>query len=203
MAPIPLPRALISTLIGYRADTDIDTDTHALHQRSPELSSAIIHFESSIVRRATQVVSIPATYGGLDAGPSPGTVAGIILGSVGGFILVLYVIYTAFAWTNGRSVIEEEVVVRRSPSHRRRSREVVEVVRSRSPPRSRHHHDRVVVDESVTTQTEDDVVEVIEEASSVEQPPRRTRSKRTSGSYRTVDPYEYGGGDIPPRRVRR
>ncbi|KAJ9293785.1 hypothetical protein DTO271G3_7412 [Paecilomyces variotii] len=205
MAPIPLPRPLISTLIKPRADIHIDnyTITHgyALHKRSTTThSSAILNPGSSLVSRQTQVVSIPATYGGLDAGPAPGVVAGIILGSVGGFFLLLYFIYTAVGWNNNRlSVVEEDVVVRRSPSRRRRSREVVEVVRSRSPPRSRH--DRIVVEESVTTQTEDDVVEVIEEASSVEPAPRRSR--RSGGSYRTVDPYEYGGGDAPPRRVRR
>lgn len=204
MAPIPLSRPLISTLIRPRADIDIDNYTHgyALHDRSTTAhSSAILNPGSSLVSRQTQVVSIPVTYGGLDAGPSPGVVAGIILGSVGGFFLLLYLIYTAVAWNNNRlSVVEEDIVVRRSPSHRRRSREVVEVVRSRSPPRSRHH-DRIVVEEPVTTQTEDDVVEVIEEASSVEPPPRRSR--RSGGSYRTVDPYEYGGGDAPPRRMRR
>ncbi|KAL1856630.1 hypothetical protein Plec18170_003600 [Paecilomyces lecythidis] len=202
MAPVPLSLSLISTLIKPRADADIDVHPHdyVLHERST--TSAIVNSGSSLVRRQTQVVSIPATYGGLNAGPSPGVVAGIILGSVGGFLLLLYIIYTAVAWNNSRfNITEEDIVVQRSPSHRRRSREVVEVVRSRSPPRSRHHHDRIVVDESVTTQTEDDVVEVIEEASSVEPAPRRSR--RSGGSYRTVDPYEYGGGQAPPRRVRR
>ncbi|GAD98106.1 conserved hypothetical protein [Paecilomyces variotii No. 5] len=204
MAPIPLYRPLISTLIKPRADADNDVHTHgyALHERSTTgQSSAIENSGACLVHRQAQVVSIPATYGGLNAGPSPGVVAGIILGSVGGFLLLLYIIYTAVAWNNNRlTIAEEDIVVRRSPSHRRRSREVVEVVRSRSPPRSRHN-DRIVVDESVTTQTEDDVVEVIEEASSVEPAPRRSR--RSGGSYRAVDPYAYGGGDAPPRRVRR
>ena len=44
-----------------------------------------------------------------------------------------------------------------------------------------------------------DVVEVYEDQSP--SPPRR-KSGRGSG-YRTVDPYEYGGGGRPVRSVRR
>lgn len=56
---------------------------------------------------------IPTTYGNLNSGPPPGTVVGIVLGSVGGFLLLLWLFYTCF--NVGRpseddSVVEEVVV---------------------------------------------------------------------------------------------
>lgn len=42
---------------------------------------------------STTFVAIPSTYGALDSSPSPGVVAGIVLGSVAAFLLLLYVIY--------------------------------------------------------------------------------------------------------------
>ena len=43
---------------------------------------------------ADNTPTIPAYYGSLHSGPDPGTVAGIVLGSVAGFILLLWLIYT-------------------------------------------------------------------------------------------------------------
>ncbi|KAH6895480.1 hypothetical protein B0T10DRAFT_478056 [Thelonectria olida] len=37
--------------------------------------------------------AIPSTYGDLNSSPSPGVVAGIVLGAVAGFLLLLYVVY--------------------------------------------------------------------------------------------------------------
>ena len=76
---------------------------------------------SSIVRRQT-VVAIPATYSGLDAGPPPGNIVGIVLGSVAGFLLILWLIYTCSNMGGGGEVVAEEVVRRRSRSPRRSSR---------------------------------------------------------------------------------
>jgi hypothetical protein len=41
-----------------------------------------------------ETTTIPAHYGSLHSGPDPGTVAGITLGSVAGFILLLWLLYT-------------------------------------------------------------------------------------------------------------
>src|SRR3954470_19351034 len=78
-------------------------------------------------RRQTAVLAIPTTYTGLNTDPQPGTVVGIVLGSVAGFLLLIWVIYTCFAasasfsgWGN-RVVVEEEVVRRRSTSRRQSS----------------------------------------------------------------------------------
>ncbi|KAH7160807.1 hypothetical protein EDB81DRAFT_327198 [Dactylonectria macrodidyma] len=51
----------------------------------------------SLVARAddssSSFVPIPSTYGSLNSSPSPGVVVGIVLGSVAGFLLLLYIIY--------------------------------------------------------------------------------------------------------------
>lgn len=77
----------------------------------------------------------------------------------------------------------------------------IEVVEEEGRRRRHPDNDNIVVEESVTSASrtdEGDVVEVLEEHSSVDGPvaPGRSRSRRSrvSGSYRTVDPYEYGGG---------
>lgn len=84
--------------------------------------------------RATTSI-IPTGYGSIDSGPSPGTVAGIVLGSVGGFLLVLWLFYTCInfgsGWGGG-STYTESVVVRerdRRKSHHgsHRSRRASEV----------------------------------------------------------------------------
>lgn len=174
---------------------------------------------ASLLRRQVQSSIIPTTYSGLNAGPAPGTVVGIVFGSVAGFLLILWLIYSIFMAQSGHSApVEEEVVVsrrrsrsprrssprrsspRRPPSSRSHS-EVIEVSRQRSPPRRETRRETVILEETRRPpQREDDIVEVIEEHS----PPRRVRreSRRESG-YRTVDPEAFGGGNRPLRKVSR
>lgn len=172
---------------------------------------------------------IPLSYQGLNSSPAPGAVVGIVLGSVAGFLLVMWLLLTV-ANLGGRNTIagEEEIVVRdrhpRSPRSRRSRRssrhEIREVSRSPRPrqhivveerrtsmpppppPQPRPRSRSVLVEERVTTERRvdgDDVVEVIEEHS----PPRRHRSRRESGGYRSVDPESYAGGDYPQRHISR
>jgi hypothetical protein len=168
-------------------------------------SKNILHVH---LEKRYSTISIPSTYGHLNTSPPPGTVAGIVLGSVGGVVLILYLTFLALnpggLARGSPSVIDEEVVVRSRRSPSRRS-EVIEVVEERDRdhdrrrdsyrrPGSRRNH--VVVEESMTgTSVTDDpnVVEVIEEEessalSTISPEPRR------GGGYRTVDPLEYGGG---------
>ncbi|KAI8689896.1 hypothetical protein LRP88_13804 [Fusarium phalaenopsidis] len=42
---------------------------------------------------STSFVPVPSTYGNLDNSPHPGVVAGIVLGSVAGFLLLLWLVY--------------------------------------------------------------------------------------------------------------
>ncbi|MCJ1465729.1 hypothetical protein MMC07_004348 [Pseudocyphellaria aurata] len=159
---------------------------------------------------------VPSTYSGINSGPEPGTVVGIVLGSVGGFLLLLWLIYTCFNFANPSSAVYEEEIVRRHshsprrPVSRSRSRsEVIEVRQHRSPPRQRSPHrevrrETVVVEETTRRPERDreDFVEVIEEHSPP--PPRRSRGSGSGGRYyRTVDPGAFGGGSSAPRRFRR
>lgn len=176
---------------------------------------------SSIFRRQVDPSVIPTTYSGLNAGPTPGTVVGIVFGSVAGFLIVLGVIYI-FVNGVGRnrdtSSIEEEVVIRRRSRSPRRSSprrssprrppsshsrsEVIEVSRHRSPPRRETRRETVIMEETRRpAPRDDDIVEVIEDHS----PPRRVKreSSRRESGYRTVDPEAFGGGSRPMRKVSR
>jgi hypothetical protein len=242
MAPISIPRApsgdqirqvsqSISTSLSSIPSTlqrrDAPDDVYvSIHKNIPFIPRAIQHISNLLSRtsgpissaitlpkRQNQILAIPTTYAGLNDGPAPGTVAGIVIGAVGGFLLILWLLYTCFSMGGfgggrGGEVVEEEIVRRRSRSPRRsRSHsETIEITKSRSPQR----RERIVVEETrrVSRPPEpepediiDDIVEVIEEHSLSPPPPSRRTSKRTSG-YRNVDPAEFGGGGRPMRKVR-
>ncbi|KAJ5658775.1 uncharacterized protein N7484_002424 [Penicillium longicatenatum] len=189
---------------------DLNLNTSIL-QPAPSINEKTHQILSSNLQKRYSTISIPSTYGGLN-GPPPGTVAGIVLGSVGGVVLILYLTFLALnpgGLARGvSSSVDEEVVAtgRRGPSLRRHG-DTIEVVeerdrrdsyRRRPSPRDRDD-DRIVVEESMTgTATSDgrDVVEVFEEESSAvssvsTRPPRRARSHRSG--VRTIDPLDYGG----------
>lgn len=177
--------------------------------------------ESLVRRQQAPPRLIPATYAGLNRGPSPGTVVGIVLGSVAGFLLILWLIYTCVNFNATRAVgtYEEETVVRRrsrsprssrrspsrhAPSRSRSRSEVIEVSRHRSPPRRETRRETVIMEERSRpppppVEREDDIVEVIEEHS----PVRRSSGSRRVSGYRTVDPEAFGGGNRPMRKVSR
>jgi hypothetical protein len=78
-----------------------------------------------LFRRQTQAdpnigVIIPTTYVGQTTDPSPGTVAGIVLGSILGFLLLVWLMMTALSSTTPAEMSEEVIEVRnrRSPSPR-------------------------------------------------------------------------------------
>jgi hypothetical protein len=104
---------------------------------------------ATIQKRQRGILAIPTTYLGLNSGPQPGVLVGIVLGAVFGFLLIVYLIYAIASFGGGyfrrTTVVEEEVVRRRSTSPRRRRRRVYE---------------------------EEDVVEVIEERRSSRRPSR-------------------------------
>lgn len=240
MAPVSIPSSLSSTasFLSRSALTSdslphissrvvLESTSHSLRSLS-NLQPLSGHFSNIASRQTTasssngqSVVAIPATYSGLNAGPQPGTVVGIVLGTVGGILLILYLLYTCFnmGGTSGATAVaasEIDVeVVRRDRERRRRSvapasapSEVIEVSRrSRTPPPRRQ--ERIIIEETsrprerersrIVEEREDDIVEVIEEHS----PPPQRRSRRVSSGYRNVDPGEFAGGDRPMRKVRR
>ncbi|MCJ1451554.1 hypothetical protein MMC28_001893 [Mycoblastus sanguinarius] len=146
-----------------------------------------IHVRSltSLFQRETTVTAtanpiIPATYTGIDSGPTSGTVVGIVFGSVAGFLLLLWLIYTCFMGfgpTNVRSsIVEEEVTVRRRSRSPRRSppRRAPSPPSSHSPSRhSVSHHSH----HSASRHSRSEVIEV-QSVRRERTPPRRESSRR-------------------------
>jgi hypothetical protein len=208
--PHPTPSTAASTLplLIRRASSSLSHTKHTL--------LSLLH------RRQTTTI-IPADYTNINSSLSPGAVIGIVLGSVGGFLLILWLIYTLMggniavgASSDVSSIVIRERKRSRRGSSRRTSsrRESVEVREVRRPPAV----ERVVVEErresrpgpppavvveveSSSLGSEDEVV-VIEEHSP---PPRRASGskKAKESGYRPVDPMAYGGGDEPLRGVDR
>ena len=184
-----------------------------LATRSPILTDVLAPLtDDTLTKRQSYVLAIPTTYAGLNDGPAPGVLVGIVLGAIAGFLLIFFIILFGARAYGGRAIIEKEVIHHSHREHRdRRSRSrsthkseaprretrretiVKERVRRETRPAPASEPDEVIVEEE-----EDDIVEVIEEHS----PERRPTSKRTSG-FRTVDPAEFGGGNAPRRKVSR
>lgn len=220
MAPIPIAAVLNTRIpISLPVSADILTPFASLAKRLPADLDAVHSRLLAVLKRQQNPEIIPTTYGSINSGPAPGTVVGIVLGSVGGFLLVLWLIYTCAQFGNpggsGSSYTESVVVRERRKSHgsrsSRRMSETVEVRRERSPVRivrQPERVERIVVEESRETRRErsrggSDEVVVIEEHS----PPRRSKSKREKeerreSGYRTVDPLAYGGV-VGGRKERR
>ncbi|ETI25337.1 hypothetical protein G647_02109 [Cladophialophora carrionii CBS 160.54] len=175
------------------------------HSPSLEISS------HPLSKRQVQILAIPTTYAGLNSGPQPGALVGIVVGSITGFILILYIILSLFRLRGGSGQVVEEKVIRHS--HRRRpsrsasrtSRSASRVISAASSPRRERivrEEETVIVEEHVDPPSivDDDIVEVIEEHSPERRPPRKPSGR---SGYRTVDPAEFGGGGAPMRKLGR
>lgn len=151
----------------------------------------VVTEQTTTTRYNLPVEGIIPTYYHID-GPSSGTVVGITLGSVLGFLLLIWLFYSLANINNGKSngngatiAGEEEIVVRRprnrdsrsghsrrssrpevreySRSPRRRSQPVI-VEERRVPQQTRARSRSFVVEERSRSRVPgDDVVEVIEE----------------------------------------
>lgn len=200
MPALPIIHDATASQSDSLAPRDADSDTSGLTARQPAVhlspESAIVPAvlsDRSIHPRQQVTPAIIPTYYRID-GPAPGAVVGIVLGSVAGFLLILWLLYSLTNVGSGNNIAgEEEIVVRRRRnSHSGRSRrstrtEVREY--SRSPRRSGGGRSAVIVEErrgprprSIVVEERsrvpgDDVVEVIEED---DYRPRRN-SRRGSG----------------------
>lgn len=175
MAPITISSRLPATLVDLLAPRDSQALSETL-SASPVLSTLARRFHASIIpaiasrtvlsdapsrsrlhaRQATSTV--PGFYPSLNDGPDPGTVVGIVLGSVAGFLLVLWLVYTCFQ-IGGRgdtvssygtaSVVTRKTRRKRSRHHHRSParRETIEIRTSRPPPP--REPERVVMEERV------------------------------------------------------
>jgi len=144
-------------------------------------------------------VIIPSTYGSINNSMAPGTVIGIVLGSVAGFLFILWLFY-AFATLGrgGGSEYAESVVVARRKSnagshHTARSRRVSENIEVRQTAQPIHivrepsRSGRIVVEETRKTRRAvspggSDEVVVIEEHDSPRRIPRKDR-RGSSGRH--------------------
>ncbi|KAI9642184.1 hypothetical protein NHQ30_008986 [Ciborinia camelliae] len=188
MAPIPLslfstisiaPRDIslshsASSSLTSRTTTFFHTPLFPLLQRRNNVQPSspshprFSHLLNSLISRQTSSSDpsiIPTTYGEQNKSPSPGTIVGIVLGSVGGFLLILWLLYTcamlsrpAAQSTYTEDVTFRENVRRRSHNSHRGSRprsrrvsttEKVEIRRQRSRSRSRSRSPVRVVREEV------------------------------------------------------
>ncbi|KAN0105076.1 hypothetical protein V8E51_010821 [Hyaloscypha variabilis] len=215
MAPLPSTSSLLSALNSRSsalvASLAPRSSSHLESRDETSLPTLTKKFHDFIRRQNTPSI-IPSTYGSINSGPSAGTIVGIVLGSVGGFLICLWLIYTCLNFGNvsSDSSYTESVVVREHrKSHRggsqrsRRVSETVEVRRERSPiriVRPPERVERIIVEETREERRErsrsrggsEDEVVVIEEHS----PPRRKKSvkeERRESGYRTVDPNAYAG----------
>lgn len=163
MAPVPLSRPAVGSIIPkdvlhsalstLRTSSLLQPISSFIRRGNAQLSSPFKSAELLDPLISRQTISsdpaiIPTTYGQQNNSPSPGTVVGIVLGSVGGLLLLLWLLYTCctFARPKARSTYTEDVTIRedvrrrshnshRSPRpHSRRvsTTEKVEVRRQRS-----------------------------------------------------------------------
>ncbi|KAK4456741.1 hypothetical protein QBC42DRAFT_280670 [Cladorrhinum samala] len=86
----------------------------------------------------TQTSTIPSYYGALYDSPDPGAVAGITLGAVAGFCLLLYLIYLCINMGNTDSFTEGSASVVTRKSYHSKSTAAVPV----APRRHSHRHSR-------------------------------------------------------------
>jgi len=148
--------------------------------------------------------ALPASYAGLNSGPSPGTVVGITIGTVAGFILLMWLIQTLIQNQGmGNQYIEgdaSEVVVtrrqepRRKPRRKERRQQRSErsemssisasTRRTRQPSRSpaprRERSERIILQETRRTETSRPPPEV-REREDIRETVTEERSRRVSG----------------------
>ncbi|RMZ76454.1 hypothetical protein DV737_g4810, partial [Chaetothyriales sp. CBS 132003] len=120
------PLASVFALI-IREPSSIHTRSlSALLSRTPRLEETLSSLgDSTLAKRQVYILAIPTTYAGLNAGPSPGVVVGIMLGSIAGFLLVGWIFLLLVRVYSGHNeiIVEEE------------SDDIVEVIEEHSPER--------------------------------------------------------------------
>ncbi|KAI5363980.1 hypothetical protein Slin15195_G096350 [Septoria linicola] len=213
MPAIPLPRSLSPNDARILESRQLQTLGHAATVYARNVIHVAQSLKRSILPRQSAngvVIAIPAQYKGLNSGPAPGAVAGIVLGSVAGFLLLIWLLWVASSgsgFIRATTLNEEDVVVRRRSRSRgtRRSRRTEmtsrsprrerivrqeRIVRDMPPPREASRiRETVILNDSRMPERRvdgDDIVEVIEEHSSIGVSPPRGKSRRGSQGYRSV-----------------
>jgi hypothetical protein len=182
MAPISLPsfagdsivarEALPSASLSARLTTILQPISSLLHRRNAQLSAGfdLKGLAKRLIARQSDGTNdpsvIPTTYGNENNSSSPGTIAGIVLGSVAGFLLILWLLRQC-ANSNNRSsattTYTDDMAYR--DSMRRTSRR-----NSRSS--ARPHSRRVSQSETVEIRRGPSPVRIVREEIRQEQPRR-------------------------------
>jgi hypothetical protein len=183
--PQAFPRAAVAASadiqqLARSAAEVIRDSTISLFRRAVPLATSSPSSPHLLARQSQPgyILVIPTQYQGLNSGPAPGAVVGIILGSVGAFLFILWLLWIL---SNGSPLIvggayvgeEVEVVSRRSrrsitpppPKSRRASRAATEKTAARSPRR-----DRIIRTERIVRERD-------EYPPSLGSPPPRDRSR--------------------------
>ncbi|KAI1806151.1 hypothetical protein F4811DRAFT_551107 [Daldinia bambusicola] len=145
MPPLEPSRRLARDVLSHLASrSQLSTATPTTESNlnlNPNLNLAQkIHAFASrtlLPRLATDVSTVPEGYGRTPSGPDPGAVAGIVLGSVAGFLLLLWIIYWCVNLGTATPVIVEEASASGVGPGGSSS-----VVSYRSRPRVHRHHRR-------------------------------------------------------------
>jgi hypothetical protein len=187
----------------------------------PSSSGVLSILRRSILLPRQDIVAIPNTYSDINNSPAPGTVVGIVLGSVGGFLLILWLISTCFGFRipSSASTDEESISVRsyhrrsnsRSyspprPAGRRAREEVVEI--HRSPSRRKQSQTQQSRRKTITVEArrsgprrsgdDDEIVEIVDEGG----PRRSSRNERVvSGGFVRAVETESASGNRPVDEV--
>lgn len=155
------------------------------------------------------IIPIPTVYQGINAGPAPGAVVGIVLGSVVGF---LFLIWLFWVLSNGNSFIranrdeEENVVVSRrrsrsrSPQRPKRARRSEMQTKPRSPRRDRVYRSERITRDFPPPQREASRSRV-RESVIVDEPPMRERRVDGDDIVEVIE--EHSSTGAPPRRKSR
>jgi len=155
------------------------------------------------------IIAIPTVYQGLNAGPAPGAVVGIVLGSVLGFLFLLWLFWVL---SKGGSFIranqdeEESVVVtrRRDRSSRRSHRSNAEMATRTSPRRDRVYRQERIIRDFPPPQREASRSRVRESVIVDDMPPPRERRVEGDDIVEVIEEHSsLGGGAPPPRRKNR
>lgn len=142
---MPAVPRFLRDVASSAADTRI-VESRQLRETTAQVAQSLAAAPHTLTRRLSRLLPRQSTGANLVAipyfyqygGPSPGAVAGIVLGSVFGFLLLMWLFWSL---SNGSGFIrssdyeEEDVVVRRRSRSRRGSRR--REMTSRSPRRER------------------------------------------------------------------
>ncbi|KAM0328207.1 hypothetical protein ACHAQA_005614 [Verticillium albo-atrum] len=144
-------------------------------------------------------VIVPATYGGTNSTLAPAAVAGIVLGAVAGFLLLVYVLYMCANGVGPPADYRSSTYGASSVSVRRRSRSRAHRHQSRGPGRA-----RVVATERVRVRESGGGPVVVD----AEPVPMRERTRSVSRAPRVInvddeDEVVVIEENTPPRRPRR